>query len=125
MTSIQRPLLSGTNMVSWKTNLTRTRSSRLSGTKIRCWIICWVTSYFFVTSLIFIVCTILVSPVPLPMVESPSPPSQQLLEDAQVFLDGLGLIPPMGYSPEMMREDSSPLRTPSPLSCLPQLEDHP
>src|SRR5258705_12784219 len=76
-------------------------------------------------NLIFTAFTTLVSPVPLPMVESPSPPSQQLLEDAQVFLDGLGLIPPMGYSPEMMREDSSPLRTPSPLSFLPQFEDYP
>src|SRR5882672_3670407 len=76
-------------------------------------------------NLIFIAFTTLVSPAPLPMVESPSPPSQQLLEDAQDFLDGLGLIPPMGYSPVMMREDSSPLRTPSPLSFLPQFEDHP
>src|SRR5258708_34124820 len=71
-------------------------------------------------SLIFIIFIILPSPAPLPMVESP--PSQQLLEDAQVFLDGLGLIPPMGYSPDMMREDSLPLRSPSPLSFLPQVE---
>src|SRR5258707_14828456 len=35
MTLIQRRLLSGTSMVSWKTNLIRARSSRLSGTKIR------------------------------------------------------------------------------------------
>src|SRR5260370_1532426 len=76
-------------------------------------------------NLIFTDFTTLVSPAPLPVVESLSPPSQQLLEDAQVFLDGLGLIPPMGYSPEMMREDSSPLRTPSPLSFLPQFQDHP
>src|SRR5258705_13875827 len=52
-------------------------------------------------------------------------PSQQLLDNAQDFLDALGLIPPMGYSPDMMREDSLPLRTPSPLSFLPQIEDHP
>src|SRR5258705_12803684 len=76
-------------------------------------------------NLIFIDSTILVSPAPPPMVESPSPPSQQLLEDAQVFLDGLGLIPPMGYSPDMMREDSLPLWSPSPLSFLPLIEDHP
>src|SRR5258705_5492846 len=68
-------------------------------------------------NLIFIVFITLASPAPLPVVESP--PSHQLLEDAQVFLDGLGLIPPMGYSPSMMREDSLPLRSP-PLSrsCL-------
>src|SRR5882724_8364952 len=71
-------------------------------------------------NLIFIVFIILASHAPLPVVESP--PSHQLLEDAQVFLDGLGLIPPMGYSPDMMREDSLPLRSPSPLSFLPQVE---
>src|SRR5258705_13890596 len=71
-------------------------------------------------NLIFTIFTILASPAPLPVVESP--PSLQQLEDAQVFLDGLGLIPPMGYSPNMMREDSLPLRSPSPLSFLPQVE---
>src|SRR5258705_449443 len=71
-------------------------------------------------NLIFIIFIIPASPVPLPMGESP--PSHQLLEDAQVFLDRLGLIPPMGYSPDMMREDSLPLRSPSPLSFLPQVE---
>src|SRR5882724_11192786 len=71
-------------------------------------------------SLIFIGFTILASPAPLPVVESP--PSLQQLEDAQVFLDGLGLILPMGYSPDMIREDSLPLRSPSPLSFLPQAE---
>src|SRR5258705_12677882 len=71
-------------------------------------------------NLIFIGFTILASPAPLPVEESP--PSQQLLEDAQDFLDGLGLIPPMGYSPDMMREDSLPLQSPSPLSFLPQVE---
>src|SRR5258708_21424238 len=71
-------------------------------------------------SLIFISFIIPASPVPLPVGESP--PSHQLLEDAQVFLDRLGLIPPMGYSPNMMREDSLPLRSPSPLSLLPQVE---
>ena len=57
---------------------------------------------------------ILVRPVLVP--EGESPPSQQLLQGAQDFLDGLGLIPPMGYSPDMMREDSLPLWSPSPLS---------
>src|SRR5882724_9666201 len=71
-------------------------------------------------NLIFTVFTILASPAPLPGVESL--PSHQLLKDAQVFLDGLGLILPMGYSPNMMREDSLPLRSPSPLSFLPQVE---
>src|SRR5258705_501113 len=65
---------------------------------------------------------ILVSPVLVPVGESP--PSQQLLQNAQDFLDGLGLIPPMGYSPDMMREDSLPLRSPSPLSFLPPVEAH-
>src|SRR5258705_10800287 len=74
-------------------------------------------------NLIFIAVTILARPVPVPVEESP--PSQQFLEDAQDFLDGLGLIPPMGYSPDMMREDSLPPRTPSPLSFLPLIEDHP
>ena len=73
-------------------------------------------------SLIFTSFIILVSHAPLPVEESP--PSHQLLEDVQVFLDGLGLIPPMGYSPDMMREDSLPLRTPSPLSFLPPIEEH-
>src|SRR5258705_10906792 len=63
---------------------------------------------------------ILASSAPLPTEESRL--SQQLLQDAQDFLDGLGLIPPMGYSPDMMREDSVPLQTPSPLSFLPQVE---
>src|SRR5258707_15199237 len=63
---------------------------------------------------------ILVRPASIPKGESP--PSQQLLQDAQDFLDDLGLIPPMGYSPNMMREDSLPLRSPSPLSFLPQVE---
>src|SRR5882724_11709698 len=65
---------------------------------------------------------ILASPVPFP--SEGSLPSHQLLDDAQVFLDGLELIPPMGYSPDMMKEDSLPLQTPSPLSFLPLIEDH-
>src|SRR5258705_550682 len=75
------------------------------------------------SSLTIIFGTILVRPASVPMEESP--PSQQLLQDAQDFLDGLGLIPPMGYSPDMMREDSLPPWTPSPLSFLPPIEDHP
>src|SRR5882724_7873388 len=63
---------------------------------------------------------IIASSAPLPTEGSPL--SQQLLQDAQDFLDRLGLILPMGYSPDMMKEDSVPLRTPSPLSFLPQVE---
>src|SRR5258705_13695525 len=69
---------------------------------------------------IFTASIILASSAPLPTEGSPL--SQQLLQDAQDFLDKLGLIPPMGYSPNMMREDSLPLWTPSPLSFLPQVE---
>src|SRR5258705_11934913 len=69
---------------------------------------------------IFIEFIILASPVPLP--SEGSLLSQQLLDDAQDFLDDLGLILPMGYSPDMMKEDSSPLWTPSPLSFLPQVK---
>src|SRR5260370_12223807 len=74
-------------------------------------------------NLIFTVGIILVRPVSVPVGESPL--AQELLQDAQDFLDRLGLIPPMGYSPDMMREDSLPPRTPSPLSFLPPIENHP